>query len=50
MVEKSNVPEIRFAGFADPWEQRKLGELVDVRSGRDILKRGLFLYMGRVGT
>ena len=27
MVEKSNVPEIRFAGFADPWEQRKLGEL-----------------------
>ena len=35
MVEKSNVPEIRFAGFADPWEQRKLGELVDVRSGRD---------------
>ena len=28
-------PEIRFAGFADPWEQRKLGELVDVRSGRD---------------
>ncbi len=24
MVEKSNVPEIRFAGFADPWEQRKL--------------------------
>ena len=35
MVEKSNVPEIRFAGFADPWEQRKLRELVDVRSGRD---------------
>ena len=29
MVEKSNVPEIRFAGFADPWEQRKLGELAD---------------------
>ena len=28
-------PEIRFAGFADPWEQRKLRELVDVRSGRD---------------
>ena len=22
-------PEIRFAGFADPWEQRKLGELAD---------------------
>lgn len=21
-----NVPELRFAGFADPWEQRKLGD------------------------
>jgi type I restriction enzyme S subunit len=28
-------PEIRFPGFADAWEQRKLGELVDVRSGQD---------------
>lgn len=25
MAEKINVPEIRFAGFVDPWEQRKLG-------------------------
>ena len=25
----SNVPEIRFSGFTDTWEQRKLGELVD---------------------
>ena len=24
-----NYPEIRFKGFTDPWEQRKLGELVD---------------------
>ena len=31
----SNVPEIRFSGFTDAWEQRKLGELVDVCSGRD---------------
>ncbi len=23
----SLYPEIRFAGFTDPWEQRKLGEL-----------------------
>ncbi len=23
-----NVPEIRFPGFTDPWEQRKLGEVV----------------------
>ena len=31
----SNVPEIRFKGFTEAWEQRKLGELVDVCSGRD---------------
>ena len=29
MVEKNNVPEIRFAGFTDPWEQRKLGDCFD---------------------
>ena len=26
MAEKQNTPEIRFKGFTDPWEQRKLGE------------------------
>ena len=31
----SNVPEIRFKGFSDAWEQRKLVDVVDVRSGRD---------------
>lgn len=31
----SDVPEVRFAGFTAPWEQRKLGTLVDVCSGRD---------------
>lgn len=29
----SNVPEIRFKGFTEAWEQRKLGELVDVYDG-----------------
>lgn len=29
------TPEIRFKGFTGAWEQRKLGEIVDVRSGRD---------------
>ena len=24
-----NTPEIRFKGFTDDWEQRKLGELVE---------------------
>nr|WP_131220935.1 restriction endonuclease subunit S [Bifidobacterium longum] len=27
MTEQAKVPAIRFAGFTDPWEQRKLGEL-----------------------
>ena len=27
MAEKQNTPEIRFKGFTDPWEQRKLGGL-----------------------
>ena len=26
MAEKQNTPEIRFEGFTDPWEQRKLGD------------------------
>ena len=26
MAGKQNAPEIRFEGFTDPWEQRKLGE------------------------
>lgn len=29
----SNVPEIRFAGFTDAWEQRKLAEIADVYDG-----------------
>ena len=26
-------PELRFPGFTDPWEQRKLGECVDISTG-----------------
>ncbi len=29
MTEQAKVPAIRFAGFTDPWEQRKLGELFE---------------------
>ena len=31
--EKALVPQIRFTGFTDPWEQRKLGELTESYSG-----------------
>ena len=29
----SKLPEIRFSGFTDPWEQRKLGEVANYRRG-----------------
>ncbi|MCT0016775.1 restriction endonuclease subunit S [Lactococcus lactis subsp. lactis] len=30
---KKKVPELRFPGFTDDWEERKLGEFSDVRDG-----------------
>ena len=35
-----SVPEIRFAGFTDPWEQRKLGELYKEVSEKNDLTYG----------
>ena len=28
-----SIPELRFPGFADPWEQRKLGEIAEIVGG-----------------
>ena len=33
MTEQAKVPAIRFAGFTDPWEQRKLGEVATIVGG-----------------
>ena len=33
MQGKASIPAIRFAGFTDAWEQRKLGELADIVGG-----------------
>ncbi|MBW3080716.1 restriction endonuclease subunit S [Bifidobacterium saguinibicoloris] len=33
MSERKNVPEVRFAGFTDPWEQRKLGDIASFGGG-----------------
>ena len=56
MTEQAKVPAIRFAGFTDPWEQRKLGEIASFSKGSgyskaDIRESGipLFLY-GRMYT
>lgn len=31
----SNIPELRFKGFTDVWEQRKLSDILKVNSGKD---------------
>ena len=36
---KALVPQIRFAGFTDPWEQRKLGELTEIKDSARIPNR-----------
>lgn len=39
MREKGSVPAIRFAGFTEDWEQRKLGdEVIEILAGGDINK------------
>lgn len=37
----SSVPEVRFSGFAGPWEQRKLGDLVQFSKGTGYSKGDL---------
>lgn len=32
-MKKELKPHIRFKGFTDSWEQRKLNEITDVRDG-----------------
>ena len=32
-MENNKTPSIRFKGFTDPWEQRKLGQLADIVGG-----------------
>ena len=51
MAEKTNVPEIRFAGFTDPWEQRKLGDVANIKTGdsdlQDAVPNGLYPFFVR---
>ena len=34
-TQKKNVPELRFPEFEGEWEERKLGDLIKVNSGKD---------------
>ena len=46
MTEQAKVPAIRFAGFTDPWEQRKLGEVAHFINGRAYSQNEL-LFSGK---
>ena len=35
MTEQAKVPAIRFAGFTDPWEQRKFSDMYEVNNERN---------------
>ncbi|HAR5452230.1 TPA: restriction endonuclease subunit S [Staphylococcus aureus] len=34
-TQTKNVPELRFSGFEGEWEEKKLGDLIKVNSGKD---------------
>ena len=46
MTEQATVPSIRFAGFTDPWEQRKLGELSSEFQSGDFISAEKILASG----
>lgn len=41
MSKISNVPQIRFKGFTDAWEQRKLGDITTFNKGKGYSKKDL---------
>lgn len=48
----ANTPNIRFKGFTDAWEQRKLSEIADLTSSKrvhaqDYVDRGIPFYRGK---
>ena len=51
MAEKVNKPQIRFEGFTDAWEQRKLGEVANLLTGfpfesKKFVREGIKLVRG----
>ena len=46
MTEQAKVPSIRFAGFTDPWEQRKLSELSSEFQSGDFISAEKILASG----
>ena len=54
-TNKSNKPELRFKGFSDDWEQRKLNDIVDFLDAQrrplteNVRQKGLYPYYGASG-
>ena len=48
---KSMVPKVRFKGFTDEWEQRKLGDVTDIKTGsrnhQDSVENGKYPFFVR---
>ncbi len=51
LSENKCTPEIRFAGFTDPWEQRRLENVITIFSGKDYkhLSSGMVPVFGTGG-
>lgn len=49
--KSKTVPKLRFPGFTDDWEQRRLGEVTDIKTGsrnhQDSVKNGEFPFFVR---
>ena len=54
MEKKAKVPKLRFPGFAGDWEERKLGDIVEIIDGdrgnnypkaNDFFKNGHTLFL-----
>lgn len=49
---KISQPKLRFKGFTDPWQQRKLGELANITSGKSVISNqshGAYAVLGSRG-
>ena len=48
MSEEKNVPKLRFPGFTEPWEQRKLGEVLESMQNNTLSRAELSNEQGSV--
>lgn len=44
MAEHAGKPKVRFAGFTETWEQRKLGEIAEKTFGGGPLQHPILIF------